>query len=245
MLYTLNRMNPEQPTDNTEQKQPSEARLRANRANAKKSTGPKTAEGKTRSALNATRHGILSQVIHLPEEELNSYHDFTEAYVASLNPVGMVETQLANSCADLQFRLHRLAAAEHNLFAIGHDEQGELWNTGHAESHAALTMAETLRQAANPLALLTLYESRLNRRFLQTLKQLRDIQESRKQQEQKELEELHFIALNHPQLVDKIEPTQFGFVCSNEAWQTFRIRKQFLLSVSIKSGKSTVLKKVA
>ncbi len=214
-------------TDNS-RKQPSEARLRANRNNAKKSTGPKTEEGKTRSALNATRHGILSQVIHLPEEEMNSYHEFTEAYVASLNAVGMVETQLANSCADLQFRLHRLAAAEHNLFAIGHDEQGNLWNPGQAESHTALTMAETLRQAANPLALLTLYESRLNRRFLQTLKQLRAIQSDRKQQEQTELEELHQIALAQPQLADKIEPTQFGFVCSNHAWQLYRQRKQLL-----------------
>ncbi len=217
-----------QSTATIPKKQPSAARLRANRANAKKSTGPKTAAGKSRSALNATRHGILSQVIHLPEEELNSYHEFTEIYVASLAPVGAVETQLANSCADLQFRLHRLAAAEHNLFAIGHDEQGELWNTGHAESHAALTMAETLRQAANPLALLTLYESRLNRRFLQTLKQLRDIQADRKQQEQQELEELHQISCNHPQLAEKIEPIQFGFVCSNATWQLFRHRCSLL-----------------
>ncbi len=140
----------------------------------------------------------------------------------------MVETQLANSCADLQFRLHRLAAAEHNLFAIGHDEQGELWNPGHAESHTALTMAETLRQAANPLALLTLYESRLNRRFLQTLKQLRDIQAARKQQEQTELEELQQIAVAHPQLAEKIAPIQFGFVCSNPSWQLYRERKQLL-----------------
>ncbi len=221
-------MSTDQSISNSEKKQPSAARLRANRANAQKSTGPKTEAGKQRSALNATRHGILSQVIHLPEEEMNSYHEFTETYVASLSPVGAVETQLANSCADLQFRLHRLAAAEHNLFAIGHDEQGELWNTGHAESHAALTMAETLRQAANPLALLTLYESRLNRRFLQTLKQLRDIQQDRKQQEQTELEELHQIAIAHPQLADKMEPTQFGFVCSNQSWQLFHKRKQLL-----------------
>ncbi len=222
----------------TPKKQPSEARLRANRANAKKSTGPKTEAGKSRSALNATRHGILSQVIHLPEEEMNNYHEFTEAYVAALNPVGAVEIQLANSCADLQFRLHRLAAAEHNLFAIGHDEQGNLWNPGHAESHTALTMAETLRQAANPLALLTLYESRLNRRFLQTLKQLRDIQADRKHQEQTELEELHQIAAAHPQLAEKIEPTQFGFVCSNESWQLYRERRQ-LLGINQKPSRTT------
>src|SRR5579875_3042167 len=210
-----------QPT--TPKKQPSDARLRANRRNAQKSTGPKTEAGKQRSALNATRHGILSQVIHLPEEEMASYNEFTDRYVNSLAPIGAVETELANACADLQFRLHRLAAAEHNLFAIGHDEQGERWNTGHPESHAALTMAETLRRSGDPLALLTLYESRLNRRFLQTLKQLREIQADRKEQEQRELQELAQVAATHPQLSEKIEPTQFGFVCSSESWQRYRL----------------------
>jgi hypothetical protein len=212
----------------TSKKQPSDARLRANRRNAQKSTGPKTAEGKGRSALNATRHGILSQVIHLPEEEMNSYNEFTERYVNSLAPVGAVEIELANSCADLQFRLHRLAAAEHNLFAIGHDEQGERWNTGHPESHAALTMAETLRCSPNPLALLTVYESRLNRRFLQTLQQLREIQADRKRQEQSELAEMAQIAAAHGQLAEKMEPTHFGFVCSNTQWQLYRQRRHLL-----------------
>jgi hypothetical protein len=221
------------PQPTTPQKQPSDARLRANRANAKKSTGPKTPEGKGRSALNATRHGILSHVIHLPEEEMNSYNEFTERYVASLQPVGAVETELANACADLQFRLHRLAAAEHNLFAIGDDEQGERWNTGHPESHAALTMAETLRCSPNPLALLTLYESRLNRRFLQTLKQLREIQSDRKQQEGRELAEMAKIAAAHPQLAEKMEPTHFGFVCSNTHWQRYRLRQQLLECASV------------
>jgi hypothetical protein len=214
----------------------SEARLRANRENAKNSTGPRTDEGKKRSSLNATRHGILAQVIHLPEEEMAAFTEFTKEYVASFAPVGAVETQLANACADLQFRLHRLAAAEHNLFAIGHDENGDQWSVDHAESHTALTFAETLRRSKDPLALLTLYESRLSRRFLQTLKQLREIQAERRALEQKQLEQMYEVAQQHPAYAGMLEPAQFGFVCSNRDWHLYFKRRR-LLSYELKYGK--------
>jgi hypothetical protein len=80
-------------------------------------------------------------------------------------------------------------------------------------------MAETLRRSGDPLALLTLYESRLNRRFLQTLKQLREIQKDRREQEERELAEMAQVAAAHPQLAEKMDPTQFGFVCSEAQWQ--------------------------
>lgn len=44
----------------------SERKLRANRANAKRSTGPRTEAGKAVSRCNALKHGLLSHSIHLP-----------------------------------------------------------------------------------------------------------------------------------------------------------------------------------
>jgi hypothetical protein len=206
----------------------SEARLHANRENAQHSTGPRTEEGKKRSSLNSTRHGILAQVIHLPEEEMAVFTEFTTEYVASLAPVGAVETQLAHACADVQFRLHRLAAAEHNLFAIGHNENADAWDVDNAESHTALAFAETLRRSKDPLALLTIYESRLSRRLLQTLKQLREIQAERRALEQQQLEELYLIAAANPALAETLSPLELGFVCSTLDWQCFYRRKRLL-----------------
>lgn len=44
----------------------SERKQKANRANARSSTGPKTAKGKARSAKNALRHGLNSPVLKHP-----------------------------------------------------------------------------------------------------------------------------------------------------------------------------------
>ena len=205
----------------------SEARLRANQANAQNSSGPKTDEGKKRSSLNATRHGLLAQTLHLPEEEMGAYDEFTAAYVKDLKPIGFVETQLANSCADLQFRLNRIAAAEHNLFSIGHTEHGDLWETGHPESHTALAFAETLRKSPDPLKLLSIYEQRLSRRFNQTLKQLTAMQADRRALEKEELEAMASVARHQaalgasPQVIDNFDPADFGFVCSKHSWQLY------------------------
>jgi hypothetical protein len=47
----------------------SEQRLAANRANALKSTGPKTKNGKAVACLNATQHGLFSARLLLDDEE--------------------------------------------------------------------------------------------------------------------------------------------------------------------------------
>jgi len=44
----------------------SERKLLANRANAKRSTGPRTEAGKAASRRNALKHGILSSAVDLP-----------------------------------------------------------------------------------------------------------------------------------------------------------------------------------
>ncbi len=42
----------------------SERKAAANRANAQRSTGPRTPDGKARSSLNALRHGILAKAAY-------------------------------------------------------------------------------------------------------------------------------------------------------------------------------------
>ena len=51
----------------------SEKQLRANRANAKRSTGPKTATGKTLSCMNACKHGLTAESIVIGDEDPRAF----------------------------------------------------------------------------------------------------------------------------------------------------------------------------
>ena len=132
---------PNPPT--TIRRAPSEARLRANRLNAQKSTGPRTEEGKQRASLNATRHGLTGQVLTLTAEEMQALHALIGDLEKQYLPGNTHEKHLVHMLAQLQYRFHRIMATEHNLFAIGLTENSEFWDVDHLEAQTAFVLAET------------------------------------------------------------------------------------------------------
>ena len=77
----------------------SQRQLRANRANAQKSTGPKTEDGKQRSRLNGMRHGLTGQVSIMTDENRAAHDAFCNPIIKRLGPDGPLELQLANLIA--------------------------------------------------------------------------------------------------------------------------------------------------
>jgi len=86
--------------------------LTANRANAQKSTGPKTSEGKAASKLNAVKHGILSREVLVTGEDHQELTALQEWFEEDLQPVGPMELMLVGQIVATHWRLRRVLAAE-------------------------------------------------------------------------------------------------------------------------------------
>jgi hypothetical protein len=95
----------------------SPARAAASRANGAKSRGPKTPEGKARSARNALKHGMRAQqCIVLPGERASAFEAFEAALLAELAPEGALQAVLAQRVVAASWRLARAERIEAQLF---------------------------------------------------------------------------------------------------------------------------------
>src|SRR5262245_63596420 len=101
------------------------SRTESNRKNARRSTGPKTAEGKAKSAKNALSHGLRSELPVLPAERAEDWEAHRAGIVRSLAPAGALETELAGRVALCLWRLRRVAAYETGVTAVGLEEAAE------------------------------------------------------------------------------------------------------------------------
>ena len=79
--------------------------IEANRENAKKSSGPRTSEGKERVALNALKHGLLAQRVVLPNEDDSEFATLSLGLEQRLQPAGELEELLVDMIAAGAWRL--------------------------------------------------------------------------------------------------------------------------------------------
>jgi hypothetical protein len=94
----------------------SASKAESNRRNARKSTGPKTAQGKSRSRLNALKHGILASQAVLTaiegREERLAFEQLVEGLAHDFAPVGTFEQVLVQQIAACLWRQRRLLMFE-------------------------------------------------------------------------------------------------------------------------------------
>ena len=176
-------LSPEQPQAETTP-EISAARLAANRANALLSTGPRSEEGRRTSSLNAVKTGLTGITVLLPTDADAEYQRHIAAYEEEFQPVGLEESELVQSLADIAWRLRRIPALEMAIYARGRIEFADQFEDQKdpgvrrslIELHTHLTYEKQLRN-------LHIQESRLVRRREKETAELRRLQENRKERE--------------------------------------------------------------
>jgi len=98
------------------------AQIQANRSNAQKSTGPRTAQGKAVASQNAVKHGLLAEQVVIHGEDPAQFDLYREGMLADLAPVGGIETMLAERAVSLAWRLRRAERLHSAVFATVYRE---------------------------------------------------------------------------------------------------------------------------
>ena len=170
-----------------------EAQVLANRLNAQKSTGPRTAEGKAGVSQNAVQHGLLARQVVIKGEDPGQFETYREQMLGELAPVGAVEALLAERAVSLAWRLRRAERLQSSVFETVYRENADdvvLWPTHGLPSKPGpdddevilghVVMTDFAR--ARVLERLAVYERRIENSLYRTLAELRQQRRSRPSQ---------------------------------------------------------------
>jgi hypothetical protein len=126
------------------------AQIAANRANAQKSTGPRSAEGKSVSRFNALKHGIDAASIVIPGEDPADYDALADRYQHEFRPQSPSESFHVDTMLRADWQKRRLQRVEADLFrtVLAESPGAGLANALLSESPAAKLLARIQRQIA-------------------------------------------------------------------------------------------------
>ncbi len=102
-------------------------RAEINRKNAARSTGPRSPEGRSRSKMNAVKHGMTARTPVLPGEDPDAFRARLDSWAEALVPADAVEQFLVEQAATASWKIERADRIESTrLFAAlraAEDEQ--------------------------------------------------------------------------------------------------------------------------
>jgi hypothetical protein len=144
----------------------SNARAEASRRNGARSRGPRTPEGKARSAQNAIKHGLRAgKFLVVPGEDACQFDGFEAALLAELAPRSALQAVLARQVVSAAWRLARVDRMETEMLIFRDRREGDL---GLAVTRDANT--------ARALPTLVRYRAAAHAEFLRSLKTLQTLQ---------------------------------------------------------------------
>jgi hypothetical protein len=139
------------------------AQIEANQKNARKSTGPRTVEGKAAVAQNRTTHGLSGAFTVLPCEDMETFNALLDEYLNEYRPVTPTERFLVTELVQAQWRVMRADAIE-----------AEVLNPGDNPTYAGI--ADMFRESG-ALDRLTRYAQTARRAFYKAQEKLQRLRE--------------------------------------------------------------------
>ena len=106
----------------------SQAKIEANRRNSLKSTGPNTPEGRSKSSMNALKHGMRSKRLAFLREDSFAFENRRQKWMASADPDDDAGEYLVHQYVCLSFELDQVERAhlEHFTSLIENADESEL-----------------------------------------------------------------------------------------------------------------------
>jgi len=170
-------------------------RAAANRANAQHSTGPRTEEGKARSAKNSFKHGLsLQRHVVLEHEDPAEFEQLRSEFAEIFAPQSPREHLALEDLAQCRWALRRFDEGEVMLLEYHYsraaspnqDEDAQV-TYGEAIGLSAIQgKGEPIHPAYPSLLLLQRYRSHWDRRYQRALAEFDRAQRARRQQAQEE-----------------------------------------------------------
>ena len=90
----------------------SRRQLEANRENAKRSTGPRSAVGRARSRMNSRKHGLTATTLVIGDEDPTQFELLRAEFLQEYTPQSAMECELVERLVGLAWRLRRVPAFE-------------------------------------------------------------------------------------------------------------------------------------
>lgn len=158
----------------------SERRIQANRANAAKSTGPKTAEGRAISSQNGYRHGLCTTTFIVCNEKLEEYTALRRDFAARFGPRDHVEACLVDRMVHATWNLMRSWTAENEalnlqMFRMDGALQSEYDNL---QEHTRLTAAVEEKSKQPSFRTLARYQAHQSMEYQRAYRMLLDIRKN-------------------------------------------------------------------
>lgn len=109
----------------------------ANKANARKSTGPRSQEGKARSRLNSWKHGLSARLLVIGDEDPADFEELRASLIEQYGPQAPAEYELVEYLAGVFWRLRRLPFFEAAILAARQAQVAEDLREDEARAVAA------------------------------------------------------------------------------------------------------------